>query len=222
MGMKILGIDEAGRGPVIGPLMICGYLIDEKKSAKLKKLGVKDSKLLTPQKREKLVPKLKKIADDYILLRVPPNDIDRLHGVYNLNKIEIAKMREIINLLRPDKVIIDSPEVNIKKFRGKIVRGLHHDRFDFVAENFADKKYPEVGAASIIAKVFRDKEIEKLHKKHGFFGSGYTSDEKTITFLKDWIKVNNEFPDFVRKSWITAMLLKEEKEQKKLMEFLGE
>jgi ribonuclease HII len=100
------------------------------------------------------------------------------------------------------------------------MHGLQLDGTQIVAENFADKNHLEVGAASIIAKVNRDKEIEKLHKKHGFFGSGYTSDDRTIRFLKNWIKMNKEFPSFVRKSWVTAMLIKEEHQQKKIAEFL--
>jgi ribonuclease HII len=91
-----------------------------------------------------------------------------------------------------------------------------------VAENFADKKYPHVSAASVLAKVHRDTEIEKLHKKYGFFGSGYSHDERTVEFLKDWMNKNNKFPDFVRKSWMTAILIKEGHEQKNMMKFLGE
>jgi len=218
--MRILGIDEAGRGPVVGSLYLCGYLIKEKKTPKLKKYGVKDSKMLTARKRLHILPKLKKLADDYVLLKVTPREIDKLRGITNLNKIEIARMQHIINLLNPDKVIIDSPEVNTKRFAEKIRSRLKDKSVPIVAENFADKKYPEVGAASIIAKVNRDKEIEKLHKKYGYFGSGYTHDERTIAFLKDWMKMNKEFPDFIRKSWITAMLIKEESEQRKLIEFL--
>ncbi len=209
-------------GPVIGPMMICGYLIDENNLEKLKEYGVRDSKQLTPEKRKRLLPKLKRLADDYILLKVSAREIDELRDTVNLNKIEIAKMQEIINLLKPDRVIIDSPEVNTKKFKEKIAPRVIHKGVEIVCENFADKKYLEVGAASIIAKVHRDKEIEKLHDKYGFFGSGYTSDERTIKFLKDWIKMNKEFPVIVRKSWTTAMVLKEEVEQKKIMEFLNE
>jgi ribonuclease HII len=216
----ILGIDEAGRGPVLGPMMVCGYLIDEKKIGKLHDYGVKDSKMLTPQKRKSILPKIKKLADDYILLKISAKEIDKLRDITNLNRIEIAKMQNIINLLRPDKVIIDSPEVNTKKFAEKIKAKIRNKNIDLICENFADKKYKEVGAASIIAKVHRDREIEKLHKKYGFFGSGYTSDERTIAFLKNWIKMNKEFPDFVRKSWLTAVLLKEEAEQRKILEFL--
>jgi len=226
--MNILGIDEAGRGPVCGPMMICGYMIEADKIEKLKKTGVRDSKMLTDKRRRGLVPRLKKLASDYVVFRVSSEQIDLLRTETNLNRIEIAKMQEIIRLLRPDKVVIDAPEVNTKKFSQKITAGMQNDvrstsirqnGFYLVSENFADKKYPEVAAASVIAKVERDKEIERLHREYGFFGSGYPSDERTISFLKDWIKVNKEFPPFVRKSWMTALAIKKEHEQKKLMEF---
>ena len=110
-------------------------------------------------------------------------------------------------------VVIDSPEVNTKKFSEKIRGKLKNKKVEIVSENYADKKYPEVGAASIIAKQLRDAEIGKLHKKHGFFGSGYPSDEVTVKFLRAWIKKNKEFPNFVRKSWFTVQRLKEEKQQ---------
>ncbi|MBI3190727.1 ribonuclease HII [archaeon] len=220
--MKILGIDEAGRGPVLGPMVICGFLAEESKIKELKKLGAKDSKLLTDKKRRSLLPKIKKLADDFVLVKVTAKEIDKLRDVSNLNRIEIGRMQHIINLFNPDKVIIDSPEVNTKKFAEKIRQKLRNKSVEIVAENFADKKYPHVSAASIIAKVRRDMEIEKLHKKYGFFGSGYTSDERTIAFLKDWIKMNKEFPDFVRKSWATIAIMKEEKEQRNIIQFVGE
>ncbi|MCX6815469.1 MAG: ribonuclease HII [Candidatus Aenigmarchaeota archaeon] len=216
---KILGIDESGRGPVCGPMMICGYLIDEEKIGKLKEWGVKDSKLLTPAKRKEIFTKIKKISDDYVLLKVSAKEIDRAVGETNLNKLEIKKMQHIINLFDADRVIIDSPEVNTKKFAEKVRAGIRNKKTELVCENYADKKHLPVGAASIIAKVNRDMEIEKLHEKYGFFGSGYTSDERTVRFLKDWIKMNKELPDFVRKSWMTIATLKEEKEQRQIMDF---
>ncbi|MEM7819746.1 MAG: ribonuclease HII [Candidatus Aenigmatarchaeota archaeon] len=217
---KILGIDEAGRGPVIGPLVLCGYLIDEKKVSELKNLGVKDSKLLTQKKRSILMPKLKKIADDLILLKISAKEIDKLREISNLNKLEIEKMQHMINLLEPDKVIIDTPELNTKKFHEKVYCKIKNKNIEIITENFADKKYYEVGAASIIAKVHRDIEIKKLHKKYGDFGTGYTHDPRTIKFLKDWIKMNKEFPDFVRKSWITAIEIKNNKEQSIIKKFV--
>lgn len=218
---KILGIDESGRGPVIGPMTICGYLVDEEKLPKLKKLGVKDSKLLAEKKRSYLAPRLKRLADDFIIFSIPASEIDRLRTITNLNALEIARMQQIINLLKPDKVIIDSPEVNTKKFSQKVMTKVKiKNKLHIVAENFADKKYVEVGAASILAKVERDAAIKKLHKEHGFFGSGYASDEITVKFLKDWIERNKEFPSFVRKSWFTAQWIKEEKEQLSVKTFL--
>ena len=218
--MKILGIDEAGRGPVIGPLVMCGYLIDGKKLLELRELGVKDSKLLSEKTREKMEKKLKKIADDFILFSIPANEIDRLRTVMNLNRLEIEKMQEIINLLEPDVAIVDAIERNTKRFSKKLLAGIDNG-VKLVAENFADKNHPEVSAASIMAKVHRDNEIEKLHKKYGFFGSGYSSDERTIKFLKDYIKMNKELPGFIRKSWMTIQLIKEENEQSKLMKFFA-
>jgi ribonuclease HII len=218
--MKILGIDEAGRGPVIGPLVMCGYLIDEKHIAKLRNMGVKDSKMLTPKIREFLLPKIKKLCDDFIILKASAKDIDKLRTESNLNKLEIGRMQHIINLLEPDRVVIDAIEANTKKFHSKVSSKIKNKGIEIVAENFADKKYHEVGAASIIAKVNRDKEISKLHKLYGNFGSGYTSDERTIKFLKDWIKMNKEFPDIVRRSWITAIELKKQKEQRTLGSFV--
>ncbi len=197
---------------------MCGYLVDNKNLPKLKKLNVKDSKLLTAKKREALMPELKKICDDFIILSIKAGEIDKLRDVSNLNKIEIERMQHMIKMFEPDKVIIDSPEVNTKKFSCKVCKGITVKKI--VAENFADKNHIEVAAASIMAKVHRDSEIKKLHKKHGFFGTGYPSDERTIRFLKNWIKRNKEFPDFVRRSWITAQLIKEEKEQSRLMDFL--
>lgn len=200
-------------------MTICGYIIDQEKLAELKELGAKDSKLLTETKRDELYPLLKKLAHDFVILKISAEEIDKLRSESNLNALEIERMQHIINMFNPDKVIIDSPEVNTKNFSKKVMAKVKNKKMEIVAENFADKKYPVVGAASILAKVERDSEISKLHKKYGFFGSGYPSDEITIRFLKDWIKKNKEFPSFVRKSWFTAHWIKEEKEQKTLRSF---
>ena len=213
--MKVLGIDGSGRGPVLGPLVLCGYLIEEENLPLLKKLGVKDSKLLTADKRKKMFSELKKIAAGTKIIQVPAHEIDSSD---NLNKLEIRKMQKIINSMQADRVYIDAPERNTKKFSEKITKGLEK-KTEIISENYADRKYLQVGAASIIAKVTRDAEIIKLHKIYGNFGSGYTSDERTIAFLKDWIKENKEFPPEVRKSWITAGELIREKQQKKLSAF---
>ena len=218
--MKVLGIDESGRGPVCGPLTMCGYLIDESKMHELKSIGAKDSKMLTAEKRENMAPLLKELADDFVVLKITAKEIDELRNETNLNIIEIERMQHIINIMKPDKVIIDSPEVNTPAFSRKVMARVKDKSLQVLSENFADKKYPVVSAASVIAKVERDAEIRKLHEKHGFFGSGYSHDEITIAFLKDWIKKNKEFPPFVRKSWFTAQRIKEEKEQVPISKFI--
>jgi ribonuclease HII len=199
------------KGPVIGPMVICGFLIEESKIEKLKEIGVKDSKLLSSIKRKRIALILKRIAKNIILVKISASEIDRLRKKINLNEIEINKISEIINSLSPNIVIIDSPEVNTKRFINKIKKKLKNKNIKIIAENYADRKYPIVSAASILAKVERDKEIEKIKKRIGYdFGSGYASDKKTINFLKYWLKNHKELPNFVRKSWITVKLLSEE------------
>ena len=207
------------KGPVIGPLVICGYLVKEEKLRELKKLKVRDSKELTPEQRKTLVNALKRVAEDFVLVKLSASDIDRLRGERNLNKIEIEHFAKIIDVLSPDVAYVDSPEVNTKKFAEKLRRYLKDKRVKIVAENYADKKYAVVSAASIMAKVARDEEIEKIKKAVNYdFGTGYTHDERTIDFLKK-LAERGDYPDFVRKSWITAKVIKKEFEQRKLTEF---
>lgn len=199
---------------------MCGYLVDDKNIYKLKNLEVKDSKLLTAGRRGYLAKKLKNIAQDFVLLNISARGIDKLRTISNLNRLEIQRMQDMINFLQPDKVIIDALEANTKKFHSKVSSRVKNKNIKIITENFADKNFIEVSAASILAKVQRDEGIKKLQKKFGDFGSGYSSDPKTIRFLKDWIKSNKEFPYFVRKSWLTIQYIKEEKEQTKLIKFL--
>ncbi len=197
-------------------MVVCGFLIEESKIEKLKEIGVKDSKLLSSIKRKRIALILKRIAKNIVLIKISANEIDRLRKKINLNEIEINKISEIINSLSPNIVIIDSPEVNTKKFINKIKKKLKNKNIRIIAENYADRKYPIVSAASILAKVERDKEIEKIKKRIGYdFGSGYASDKKTINFLKYWLKNHKELPNFVRKSWITVKLLSKENIKRK-------
>ncbi len=215
--MRIMGIDEAGRGPVIGPMVICGYVLDEKKIKKLEELGVKDSKLLSRHQREKMFEALKKLSDDHIIIKIPASKLNELMKEKNLNKIEIETMAKIINSAKPDRVIIDSPEVNTDKFVQKIRRHVKTD-VDIVAENYADKKYPIVSAASVMAKVVRDREIEKIEKDMGMtIGSGYPGDEKTLKALDTMIRKG--LTKHVRKKWITYKRIRENYSQTTLKRF---
>ena len=216
----IAGIDEAGRGCVLGPLVIAGAMVPENDIKKLEKLGVKDSKMLTPSKRESLAERIEEIAN-IVVLEVGPCKIDnyKRRGI-NLNKVESMKFAEILNLLAPMKAYIDGHERNTEKVKKIISKMVRHD-MELIVENFADRTYPIVSAASIIAKVERDKKIEDLKKKHGNIGSGYPSDEVTMTWLRNWLSENKGMPDFARKTWMTSEGLMKEKQQTKMNSFFN-
>lgn len=224
--MLILGIDEAGRGPVIGPMVMTGCIIDSKQESYYKKIGVKDSKKILPNTRKKLYKEL--ILKDYHTIKLSASDIDYclLETSINLNKLELLTTVDIIVTLRKkiifDKVIIDCPIKNTNKYKSDLIQELEEHikiDFDIISENKADDKYISVGCASIIAKVTRDKVIEELNDKFGDFGSGYPSDPRTKEFLKEKVKKNDtNFLKDVRKSWKTyTNLINENKyRQKKL------
>ena len=218
--MNICGIDEAGRGPIIGPLVMCGLLVKEEDENKLVKLKVKDSKLLTKIKRESMFDKIKDISYRYEVIVIYPDEIDRAvhkHDGLNLNKLEALKSAEILNLLNPDKVIIDAPSNNIRSYKEFIVNKIKNKSMEIVLEHKADMNYPVVSAASIIAKVTRDNEIEKIKKKIKIdFGSGYMADPKTIDFLEKHYETHEKI---FRKSWMPYQKIVNKKFQKKLEDF---
>ncbi len=220
--IRVLGIDEAGRGAVVGPLVICGFLIDEKDEKELKKIGVKDSKKLTPKRREKLVSKIEDIGIHIVIIRVPSSKIDanRRRGI-NLNQIEAIKMAEIVNMLEPDKVIVDAPSHNTNKFRDYLFSKIEKKKVELVSENFADQNYPVVSAASILAKVNRDEAIEELKGRVGEdFGVGYCHDPRTINFLNGLAEKNHgKLPNYVRHTWDTVERIKNEYNQLRILSF---
>lgn len=211
--------DKYPASAVIGPLVIAGISMDPRHENHLRKMGVKDSKLLSPKRREALAEAIEKIARDVVVIKVGPCKIDnfRKTGV-NLNQIEGMKMADITNYIKPDKIYIDSPDTNIPKFQKFLERMITHPH-EMVLEHHADSKYMSVAAASIIAKVNRDKDIEELREKHGNIGSGYTSDPVTIGWMERWIENNKDFPDFVRSSWITAANMLRNKSQTSLSDW---
>lgn len=216
----ICGIDEAGRGPIIGPLVMCGLLVKEEDEKKLVKLEVKDSKLLTKVKREFLFDKIKEISYKYEIIAIYPEEIDRAvnnHDGLNLNKLEARKTAEIINMLNPDKAIIDAPSNNIKSYKEYLLGYIKNKKIELVLEHKADLNYPVVSAASILAKVTRDAEIDKIKKRIKVdFGSGYMSDPKTASFLEKYYEKHSEL---FRKSWMPYQDKMNKKFQSRLEDF---
>ncbi|MBI4451378.1 ribonuclease HII [Candidatus Woesearchaeota archaeon] len=198
---SLCGIDEAGRGPVIGPLVIAGVLINEDEQDQLRTLGAKDSKLLTNGQRERLFEVIKKAVLKYHIITIPPADIDHAveSDLMNLNWLEAHKSVEIINELKPDKAILDSPSPNTTAYTSHVREYLDNPHITIISEHKADVNYPAVSAASILAKVTRDREIEAIKKRIGIdFGSGYLTDPKTQAFLKSHWDTHHEL---FRHSW---------------------
>lgn len=211
----VVGADESGRGPVIGPLIICGVQFDRKGVEELKRMKVRDSKLLSPKRREELAPKIRSAARGVKMIIFEAREIDKLRETKSLNQIELEAFAEIIRSLGDDEVIVDLPEPGrrwVAILRTKIPKNVK-----LTAEHKADMKYPIVGAASILAKVERDRRIRELEKEIGMeIGSGYPRDPHTLNFLRKWIAAHKEIPPWVRMSWRTARELWGIKKQKKL------
>ena len=196
--VQICGIDDAGRGPMLGPLVIAGISLEKKNIKKLNALGVKDSKKLSAKSRESLYKKIIEIVDDYYIAKISPRLIDASVKKHCLNGLEAKYMAKVVSKLNPDTSYVDSCDVNPKRF-GKEISKLS-DNHKIKSYHRADSKFVVVSAASILAKVARDRAIAKLRKEHDL-GSGYPSDSVTVNFVTKYYKKNQKMPNFVRKSW---------------------
>ena len=206
MKKLILGIDEAGRGPVIGPMIICGVVVEKRVVSELARIGVRDSKLLSPEKRERLKSLIEERAMRWEFVEITPSEIDR----YGISLPQIKGICYLIDKLCPHVVFIDAPTSNPASYKRKLKALLKEKKIELVVENFADRKYSIVSAASIMAKVERDKHIKALSLKYGDIGSGYPSDKRTIEFLKKCMREKRKFPEIVRKRWKTAKVISRE------------
>jgi len=213
----IVGADEAGRGPVLGNMVLCGAMFEQHALDELKAAGVRDSKLISPRRRETLAQIIVEKALSVEIVEFSPAEIDesRLVKKINLNELEAKTFAQIIDRLEPKLAYLDSPDPNPKLFEERVRRYLGSEP-KLVVENFADRKYVAVAAASIIAKVRRDQRISELRKRYGDLGSGYSSDPRTIVFLKRWVREHGELPDFARKSWETAQRIEAQAKQRKI------
>ena len=212
--MLVAGVDDAGRGAVIGPLVIAGVLAREEDLPRLKELGVKDSKLLSPRRREVLAVEIRRIVVKFDVVKLSPREIDVVvrsgRKLHKLNYLEAQTMARVIEALRPDMVFVDASDVLEERFKHHILECMSF-KVDIVSEHKADRNYLAVSAASIIAKVERDSEIAELAKTLGDFGSGYPSDPRTVKFLRECCEELDEYPDFVRKSWKPAKRIRDQK-----------
>jgi len=206
--MLLMGADEAGKGPVIGSMFVAGLVIEEEKLFDLAAMGVKDSKMLSPAKRETLARKIKSIAVDQYILEVRPEVIDELRLVMTMNEIMVRSFSRVVERLHADRAVLDAADVNAERF-GRAVRAHSRTTMDLIAEHKADQRHHVVSAASILAKVHRDQSMRQLESAMNCrIGSGYPHDRDTISFLCDWVREKKELPPCARHSWATAQRIK--------------
>jgi len=211
----ICGVDEAGRGPVIGPMVVAGVCADEKE---IEALGVKDSKKLTPKRREYLAERIKEVATQIIIRVVEPEEIDKMRENMTLNEIEVEIFADIISKLEGEIIYVDAADVDEERFARDIEEKIGRD-VKIVSKHKADALYPIVSAASIIAKVERDRIIREISEEIGDFGSGYPADERTKRFLEDYYREHGELPPHTRRSWKSAKRLTKKGKQQTLGDY---
>ncbi|MFP3214950.1 MAG: ribonuclease HII [Candidatus Micrarchaeota archaeon] len=235
----IAGGDEAGRGAVLGPLVVSLVSINEGKVKKLSEIGVRDSKMLSRKKREFLFDDIYSLAEDVRTYAITPEEINNaMRSNISLNELEAIHFARLIDEseANPKKIYLDSPDVIPEKFGIRVsliskkplkVNGVRRKGKNnsgsaatavakIIAEHKADVKYPVVSAASIIAKVTRDRAIEELEESLGFdLGSGYPSDKTTIDMIRRNLD-NERLLKHVRSEWKTLKLIR----QLKIFEFL--
>ncbi len=218
-----VGIDEAGRGPVFGPMVMVALAVDEEAEQKLKWMGVKDSKLLSKELREELFERIREVVLDFRVQVVEPSAID--HAIdedenLNLNWLEAEVSAQMLSELKPNKAYVDCPSTNPPAYKdyllSRVSEGVKKST-EFIVEHKADMKYPVVAAASIVAKVIRDLQVEKIKEETGVdCGSGYMSDPKTQDFLK---KYYQKHAKHFRKSWASYKKVQADADQRKLFEY---
>jgi len=206
------GLDEAGRGCLLGPLVVAGVSVTADGARRFREMGVRDSKKLSGSQREALYPEILRVARKVYWVGISPGEIDtvviRGKKLRKLNYLEAVYFARVIDELGASKVTVDASDVVPERFRDDILANLGK-RCEVSAFHKADRDFPVVSAASIIAKVERDRAVARLRDEHGDFGSGYPSDPMTRAFFVDRIGRGEPLPGYVRKSWKTWLNLEQ-------------
>jgi len=227
----LCGADEAGRGPVLGPLVIVCIRIPDDEP--LRKLGAKDSKVLSPAGRERLAPEIAKLAEVRFDV-LEAEDLNVQMGEGTMNEIEVkAFIRAIGALVKDgDEVFVDAADVDAARFGRESGAGIGPKDIKMTSTHKADSRFPVVSAASIVAKVERDRRMRDIErtllemaKEKGItvgpegVGSGYPSDQRTVHFIEKWIKRTGDTPPHTRTRWETIQRLTSIEATRKLDDF---
>lgn len=200
-GALIGGVDEAGRGSVIGPLVVAGISIGRYGISRLHKLGIRDSKKLTPKARANFFGNIVQIANSLYVSKFHCHEVDSYVFFNGLNELEAIGMAEVINNIDAARVYVDACDINLERYKNSIKKYLWTPKPRIYCLHHADCSNVVVSAASIVAKIIRDNEVQSIRKIYDDIGSGYPSDKKTMYFIKKWVTRYKAAPHFARKSW---------------------
>lgn len=200
----ICGVDEAGRGPVIGPMVVAAVMVED--DSTLRDMGVRDSKLLNPSARVGMDRLIREVCSVDLLV-ISHEQIDSLRRTSSLNEIEAEAFASLLDRLRPSRAYLDACDVDADNFR-RMVEGKIGYKTDIICRHKADLLFPVVSAASVVAKVHRDAMMLEIQDEIGeMVGSGYPSDPVTKSFLERWINERGDLPPYTRRSWANAQRL---------------
>jgi len=208
-------VDEAGKGSVLGPMVVAAVGVPSEDV--FSDIEVNDSKLLSPKMRERLYAVIRK-RFRVVTVRIDAHEIDEIRMGMTMNACVARAHAQVIAKLSPDCAYVDACDVNTFRYADMVKNHLELP-CEIVSEHHADEKFPVVSAASIIAKVTRDRAIATLAKKYGEIGSGYPSDPVTIRFLNSYIDEHRVPPPIARKSWKTVSAILAKKTQSSLGDF---
>ena len=211
----ICGVDEAGKGSVLGPLVVAAVGVSSED--RLADLGVRDSKQLTPKERERLYMQIRRRCK-VATVAIDAQEIDVIRTNMTMNACVARAHAQVITKLAPSRAIVDACDVNCIRY-AEMVKAHLPFSCEIVSEHHADEKFMVVSAASIVAKVVRDRAITRLAKKYGEIGSGYPSDPVTIRWLSGYIGEHPSPPPIARRSWKTVSTLVARKTQRSLLDF---
>ena len=200
------GVDEAGRGCIVGPLVVAGVAAFPGSIKELREIGVRDSKKLSPKRREALYPEIRRICSTVSSVHIAPGEIDRVvrtgKKYRKLNYLEALYFAKVIDQLDATRVTVDASDTDPLRFRDNIRENMTAAS-KVLAVHKADRDFTVVAAASVIAKVERDRAVNELKEAYGDFGSGYPSDPATRVFFIEKMRKGEAAPDYTRKSWKT-------------------
>ena len=204
---RIVGVDEAGRGSFLGPLVVGGFAVEPGLVDALRTAGARDSKELTPAIRELVYDRLHRLGE-MRSIAIPPAEIDRAVAHQQLNELEATAFGHLVRGLRASEARVDACDPDERRFGRRVA---HHAGIPVrvIARHHADRDDPVVGAASIVAKVRRDRAIARLASQLGVeIGSGYPSDPETVDFVRGWLATHAAHPPWLRGSWATMKRVK--------------